>query len=378
MNSVEQSLPSEELHQAHLDTDIQDVTHPCEQCGTAFTSEELLQAHLDTHIQGVTLPCEQCGTVFTSEELLQAHLDTHIQGVTLPCEQCGTVFTSKGLLQAHLDTHTQGVTLVCEQCGTVFTSKGLLQGHLETHNGVSTFLCEQCWTAITSKELLQKHLDTSVVMHDDEAMDTVCEDVRQAVESTMEKRSSDPKEELTTHTDEFDMGEEYEIAKHTGDESAMETSSHLKEHQASQINESPFECEMGDECKSVGPADDSTEGEAFSHLKEHLTAHSSDATHHGESKLSMRLNNVIPTKMTMPQSNMPTKRGRTGSLKCHLKTHIKPRFQKSGSNLHGKLFPHLKGHQTSHCNDLTYECDVCGRKFRRRIQMHKTSLLWKR
>ena len=87
------------------------------------------------------------------------HVQTKLEDIKYPCDQCDSAFTQRSHLNRHIQSKHEGIRYLCNQCEYQATQKSVLLQHIMSkHEGIKSFhtgryrskkegikyLCDQC------------------------------------------------------------------------------------------------------------------------------------------------------------------------------------------------------------------------------------------
>ncbi|PIO12690.1 hypothetical protein AB205_0158750 [Aquarana catesbeiana] len=140
----------------HQESQADEGSFPCPECGKCFTQKEDLLSHQETHVDNRPFPCSECDKRFLHKKSLNAHFKLH-SGKKISCPECGKCFIQKSQLVYHRRYHTGERPFSCSECGKCFVQKSHLSSHQRFHTGVCPFSCSDCGKRFMKNADLRKH-----------------------------------------------------------------------------------------------------------------------------------------------------------------------------------------------------------------------------
>ncbi|XP_055692281.1 zinc finger protein 184-like [Lutzomyia longipalpis] len=306
----------------------------CPHCPKAFGNQKRLMKHMQIHKERQKHPCSQCGKLLMSRDSLVRHIKLHVATRKFECAQCGQGFKDKPCLKQHLfQIHYKNKLHVieapkypCKDCGKIFWDRSALKRHSITHTDIRNVECPICLRMFKHKQHLKNHMLT----HSEEKP-FVCE---------VCNRSFRKLQELQRHRKGTSLACNY-CSKKYRSPGGLEQHLHVT-HRGfpRKWKGGPISCTI---CKKTF----NTPEKLKQHVRKHPVETPFECAHCGKNFPDRRR---IRSHITVVHKSSNKRKGTV--FKC-------PDCNKEfrGKNL-------FASHRVIHSKEISYECEVCRRKFK--------------
>ncbi len=184
----------------------------CSVCGKDFGRADYLEKHLLTHSEERNFKCEICGDAFKVGDTLKTHKKTVHDDIgdgsnknqnKNCCHICGKSFNLPFHLREHLERHQDVRRFKCDFCEKGFNSKSNLRQHRSIHLNERKFQCHLCEKAFNLKIGLNQHLRT----HADYCPEKTSDKYRRKKGKRVERLDVSIKEDASAERDSKDVDE---------------------------------------------------------------------------------------------------------------------------------------------------------------------------